>query len=118
MSTRAYARPAPRVLIAALALLACACATASATEGQLIRRAAFDLQCPADALETVPLDERSVGVRGCARQATYVEHCETGANPYGTYRHSCTWVLNSDGRELPPRDASEPPVASLDAAAR
>ena len=43
-------------------------------------RAAFDLECPADKLELVPLGTAPVedwlvvsyGVRGCGRQATYV----------------------------------------------
>lgn len=68
-----------------LGLLAC-----GATEEQLRARAAFDLQCPEGKLQLTQLDDRTQGVRGCDKQATYVESC------HGQGRTDCTWVLNSD----------------------
>ena len=39
-----------------------------------------------------------MGVRGCGAKATYIENCEVGSGQYGTYKHTCTWVLNADAR--------------------
>ncbi len=73
------------VLVAAIGLtIGC-----GASQEQLVRRASFDLNCPEAQVTVYEIDGRTRGVRGCARQATYVESCEAN-------RSNCTWVLNSD----------------------
>jgi hypothetical protein len=54
-----------------LALAAAHCATAG-NVGDLRARAAFDLACPSDALQLQALAERTYGVDGCGKRATYV----------------------------------------------
>ncbi len=39
---------------------------------QLKQRAAFDLDCPEDALQVTELGTNVKGVKGCGRRATYV----------------------------------------------
>jgi len=70
-----------------LALLVPACA---ATKEQLLKRAAFDLDCPKTQLRVTTIDPRTKGVRGCGQKATYVQSC-TGPNNVS----NCTWVMNS-----------------------
>jgi hypothetical protein len=57
------------------------------TADQLARRAAFDLKCERAKLRYVLLDDRTVGVDGCGKRATYVEVCPTG--------NECTWIMNN-----------------------
>jgi len=78
-----------------LFLGSCAVST-NATQDQLSRRAAFDLDCPAESLEFVEIDARTMGVRGCEQRATYVESCKPCANGY--VGCECTWILNTDGK--------------------
>ncbi len=61
-----------------------------ATQEQLIRRASFDLQCPAEKIRTYEIDRRTRGVAGCGQKAVYVESCNGPNN-----NMNCTWVLNS-----------------------
>jgi hypothetical protein len=82
-------------IVIAAAACALGCSGANATGDQLGRRAAFDLACGEANLEIVPIDERTRGVRGCGKKATYVENCDGAAvDLYG----ECTWVLNSGPR--------------------
>ena len=69
---------------------------AGATDDQLRTRAAFDLKCDAAAIQIIPIDDRTRGVRGCDQQGTYVESCDGPKQNAGT---SCTWVLNTDSRK-------------------
>jgi hypothetical protein len=64
----------------------------------LLQRATFDLNCPANVMESQVLQRvgmfqvaTSVGVRGCGRQATYMRSAGT----------SGTWVLNGPVSALP-----------------
>jgi hypothetical protein len=67
-----------------------------ASVDQLRSRASFDLQCPEGQIQTTQIDDRTVGVRGCGQQATYVESC---ANPQAMGSlQDCTWILNTDNR--------------------
>lgn len=78
--------------------------TAGASSEQLLARAAFDLECSENELSVVELDERTRGVRGCERQATYVETCQR----YGDMGHKegCSWVLNTE-KAPPPRSPDQ-----------
>ena len=58
-----------------------------ATTQQLQKRASFDLECPIKDLEIIEIDYDTRGVRGCGRQATYVEHRQDDG---------WTWLMNSD----------------------
>jgi hypothetical protein len=64
----------------------------SATKDQLLKRAAFDLGCTKDEMRVTRIDQRTRGVRGCGKQATYIESCDSA-------RASCTWVLNERRQE-------------------
>lgn len=49
----------------------------SYTRAPLLRRASFDLSCPAEQLQSRPVGQQSdgydsIGVAGCGRRATYV----------------------------------------------
>ncbi|MBI2375726.1 MAG: hypothetical protein HYV07_17150 [Deltaproteobacteria bacterium] len=77
-----------------------------ATKEQLVRRAAFDLNCPEPQIDIQELDGRTRGVRGCGRQATYVEQCEVVQGS----RSNCTWLLNADAQPAPA--AEQPSVGN------
>ena len=77
----------PLYLVLSLAIASTSC---SATMMSVVkRRAAFDLNCPAQSLAVTELGNRTFGVRGCERQATYLTtgECSTEGN--------CTAVMNS-----------------------
>ncbi len=88
-----------RNVLASALLALTACAATRASPEQLVARASFDLECDAAELEVVPIDDKTRGVKGCGKRATYVSTCETGANRYGTYQHDCTWVMNARNGE-------------------
>ncbi len=88
------------VMVAAgllMGVLLLGCTSMGASDAQLRKRAAFDLDCEEGNLELVELDERTKGVRGCEQRATYVEMCKPCANGYQGCE--CSWVLNTDGRK-------------------
>lgn len=71
----------------------------AAHDDQLRSRASFDLQCPKDSLQIVPIKQYQTpfhddlkytviaGVRGCDQQVTYLYD-----------EHRGLWVLNADAR--------------------
>lgn len=61
---------------------------------QLVRRAAFDMNCPESSLEVHDLGGRTRGVRGCGQQATYVLVCREPG--YGDECARGDWVMNND----------------------
>jgi hypothetical protein len=86
-------------LFASLALtLGLGACMQAATTSQLQTRAAFDLQCNQSQVQVVDIDGRTRGVRGCDRQATYVESCD---GPRENASTQCTWVLNGEVSTLP-----------------
>src|SRR5581483_12135308 len=64
--------------LAALALAGCGTMFAShppeATDA-VVRQASFDLACPAEQLQVVPINFRSYGASGCGRHASYTAAC-------------------------------------------
>lgn len=63
----------------------------------LVTRAQFDLDCPERELRVHTLDDKTRGVTGCGKRATYIEMCDmTGMGPI-----NCRWVLNSPGTPAP-----------------
>lgn len=88
-----------------LGISACG-ATTSARRDAVSSRAAFDLECPADKIETRELDKNVYGALGCDRQATYVLECKVDG---------CTAVVNSDVTpRMDPVPAEGPPVENSD----
>lgn len=79
------------VLGVAVLTTALSCA-ASADGNVLIKRASFDLGCPSSQLSWVKIDDRTWGVQGCSKRATYIESCD---GPRGNYQTRCTWVMNN-----------------------
>ena len=75
------------------ALVNLGCATQPTPRDRLLKRAAFDLHCTKDEMTVSKIDERTRGVRGCGRQATYVQTCDH----YGVAAYNCTWVMNTAG---------------------
>lgn len=66
------------------------CGGASVTK--LRTRAAFDMNCNESQIAMYRLNAQTIGVRGCGKQATYVESCNVN--------HSCNWIMNnSEGIE-------------------
>lgn len=49
-------------------------------ENPVVGRAAFELDCPKSELRWHDLGNRAWGVRGCGRQATYVQECQQDLN--------------------------------------
>jgi hypothetical protein len=101
------------ILAAPSLLFACG---GGATIEQLGPRASFDLNCPPDQLSIVKLDDRTIGVQGCAQRATYIENCGM-VDGYGG-KHGCTWVMNNDRRSAqaaqpPPGYAQQPPPGMM-----
>lgn len=52
--------------------------------GALRSRASYELQCPETQLQITELGDKTAGVDGCGRRATYVYNSDAGA-----------WLLNS-----------------------
>jgi hypothetical protein len=67
---------------------------AGASNEPLRARAASDLNCPADKIEIVTLDDSTQGVAGCGERRKYVENCGWH-DGYGA-KHDCRWSLNTD----------------------
>ncbi len=65
-----------RTWLALASLCGAGCGATGASLKSLEARATFDLQCPAPSIQTVEIDERTRGVRGCGKQMTYVEVCD------------------------------------------
>ncbi|HEY7371041.1 MAG TPA: hypothetical protein VIF57_02610 [Polyangia bacterium] len=78
------------------AVVVVGCATGPTSRDKLLKRAAFDLHCTKDELSVSKIDDRTRGVRGCGRQATYVQSCD---GHYGAASFNCTWVMNGNGSD-------------------
>ena len=64
--------------------------------GQLTARASFDMSCPQQRLTVTDLGERTKGVSGCGKRATYVFH------QIGEDANHGDWVMNSPTAEPSP----------------
>jgi hypothetical protein len=62
------------------------CATTIPSSDQVKIRAAHDLQCSADQIQTTEIDAKTIKVNACGQERTYTEDCVTA----DTTR--CTWV--------------------------
>ena len=91
-------------LVAALAVCGMGCAMYDA-KAALVRRASFDLQCPAEQLQTTRLGNNTEGVVGCGQRATYVNKCPNPSQALASVgEDQCPWLLNGDtAHASPPR---------------
>ena len=77
----------------------------------LVKRAAFESGCPAEELELVELDKRTIGVSGCNRRMVYVQDCDVRYYQGTPIHNKCTWTLNSsnqDGEAMEGGSAGQP----------
>jgi hypothetical protein len=105
-----------------VAILSGACGPASAptAPSAVAQRAAFDLACPIEQLQLVPLkttQPRSYGVLGCQKRVAYVEICSIAM--YGLLTNSsCSWTLDGPIQSTAPAPAHPaPPVLPAAASA-
>ncbi len=83
----------------------CASSNMGANQAQLMERASFDLDCPKKEILVTDLGDSARGVRGCGKQASYIETC-TGQRGYATT--TCTWTLDIAHRRRESITASKP----------
>jgi len=74
-----------------LAMALSACAATIPNSDQVKIRAAHDLSCNADQVQTQEVDSRTMKVSACGQERTYIQECATE----GTTR--CTWVSRPAG---------------------
>lgn len=90
------------ILVGLVGVLESGCAgTGKGARHPVRQRAPFDLRCDADELSYERLDERTIGVSGCGKNATYVELCHDRIHALGRFvatEEECQWVMNSSAR--------------------
>jgi len=84
----------------------------SASGDQLTRRASFDLNCPTSNLRYRQIDDRTQGVSGCGKRATYVDSCE---GPREGPNINCTWLINGAITSTAPASAPSTSAPSTSA---
>jgi hypothetical protein len=72
------------------AFVLAACATIPKAD-QVKIRAAHDFQCDADSVQTTQIDDKTIRVAACGKEATYTEECVSS----DTTR--CTWIAQRAG---------------------
>lgn len=103
-----------RLPISATAALLLTIGCSGAPIEGLVSRAQFDLNCPERDIRVQMLDDKTRGVTGCGKRATYLEVCDTT----GWGNMNCRWVLNSpvpiattaDAQSAPPAATAPPPA--------
>lgn len=80
------------VLLCVGTVLASGCATSGGTKDALLKRAPFDLDCPAEKLQITELGKLqssiTYGVKGCGSRATYIVQ--------GDWANGYQVILNTD----------------------
>ena len=94
---------------AVLSSAACATMLPPSPREKLLHRAAYDLQCPREALSVTKIDDQTRAVEGCGHQATYVEMCDA---PPDIVLRSCTWLANTANVTTTDWRVSRAPIAS------
>lgn len=79
-----------------LTLLVSAGGCAGGARSVVQRRAAFDMDCPAEALELEELSQCSYGVRGCGKKAAYIVKPGSPDDQLCACVGPCDAVLNLD----------------------
>lgn len=94
LSIAADMRLSARGIFGVFAVAIIGCSSLQAREGKLRDRASFDMNCPKEELNLTDLGEnKTYGVRGCGKQATYVGRSCSADMP----TRNCQWLLNTDG---------------------
>lgn len=96
-------RPLALLALSLLALTSVGCA--GGAQKVVRTRAAFDMECPADALELEELSQCSYGVRGCGKKAAYVVRPGSPDDQLCVCAGPCDAVLNLD---VTPSRTTEP----------
>lgn len=95
-----------RVSLLVFTLLALVGAGCAGGAQKVVRsRAAFDMDCPADALQLEELSQCSYGVRGCGKKAAYVVRPGSPDDQLCVCAGPCDAVLNLD---VTPAPAAQP----------
>jgi hypothetical protein len=98
-------------ILAAAVLSSAACATTTypSPRERLLNRAAYDLQCPAQALTVTSLDHETRAIQGCGHQATYVLVCDAAID---NVMRRCTWLANTANVTPTDWQVTRAPIAS------
>ena len=97
-------------ILAAAILSSAACATTyPIPRDRLLNRAAYDLECPKEALHVNKLDEDTRAVHGCGHGATYVLVCDA---PVDNPLRRCTWLANTANVTTTDWQVTRAPIAS------
>src|SRR5262245_47286446 len=88
---------------------ACATATYPSPRERLVNRAAYDLQCPAEALTVTRLDDETRAIDGCGHRATYVLVSDA---PVDNVMRRCTWLANTATVAVTDWRVTRAPIAS------
>jgi hypothetical protein len=76
---------------------------------RLLNRAAYDLECPKEALHVTKLDEETRAVHGCGHRATYVLICDAAVD---NVTRRCTWLANTANVTTTDWRVTRAPIAS------
>ena len=87
----------------------CTAATYPSPRDRLLNRAAYDLECPTEALSVTRLDDETRAVQGCGHQATYVLICDA---PVDNVLRRCTWLANTASLATADWRVTRAPIAS------
>ena len=97
-------------LVSAAVLSSAACATTyPVPRDRLLNRAAYDLECPKEALHVHKLDEDTRAVQGCGNRVTYVLVCDA---PVDNPVRRCTWLANTANVATTDWSVTRTPIAS------
>ncbi len=82
-----------------LAFALSSCASSKYNEqyykNNLTDRAAFDFQCDKSNIQQTKIDENTVSVKACNKQATYVMQCESVPGIQLSGPPPCKWIMNT-----------------------
>lgn len=106
--TRAHHGLAAIVSAAVLSGAACAI-TYPVPRDRLLNRAAYDLECPKEALHVIKLDEDTRAVQGCGHRVTYVLVCDA---PVDNVLRRCAWLANTANLATTDWRVARTPIAS------
>jgi len=93
---------------AILSSASCVATTYPSLRETLLNRAAYDLECPKEALSVIGLDEDTRAIEGCGQKATYVLVC----GPADSVVYRCKWLANTANVTATAWHVTRTPIAS------
>jgi hypothetical protein len=93
---------------AILSSASCVATTYPSLRETLLNRAAYDLECPKEALSVIGLDEDTRAIEGCRQKATYVLVC----GPADSVVYRCKWLANTANVTATAWHVTRTPIAS------